>query len=96
MIETISSRRDLLFDSSNLAIITPGMCQYRRSLAQKMVRGSFNWKICDAKGEATETQTSLDSSYEYACYSADTKQKLWNNYDHVIGKLVNMIYKPNP
>lgn len=61
-----------------------------------MVRGSFNWKICDAEAEAAETQTWLDSSYECACFSEDTKQELWNNYDHVIGKLVNMIYKPNP
>ena len=53
-------------------------------------------KLTDAEAEAAETQTWLDFASECDYLSEDVKQELRQNYDRVIGKLVNMIYKPSP
>jgi len=56
----------------------------------------FVSKLNDAEAELAETQIWLDFAYECEYLSEDKKQELLQNYDHVIGKLVNMIYKPTP
>ena len=61
---------------------------------KRRYEAAFVSKLTDA--EAAETQTWLDFASECDYLSEDVKQELWQNYDHVIGKLVNMIYKPTP
>ena len=63
---------------------------------KRRYEAAFVSKLNDAEAEAAETQTWLDFASECDYLSEDVKQELWQNYDHVIGKLVNMIYKPKP
>jgi four helix bundle protein len=51
-------------------------------------------KLTDSEGEAAETQVWLD--YALRCQYIDTPvhKILVENYDHVIGKLVNMSIHP--
>lgn len=63
---------------------------------KRRYEAAFVSKLNDAEAEAAETQTWLDFASECDYLSEDIKKELWQNYDHVIGKLVNMIYKPKP
>jgi four helix bundle protein len=63
---------------------------------KRRYEAAFVSKLTDAEAEAAETQTWLDFASECDYLSEDVKQELWQNYNHVIGKLVNMIYKPTP
>ena len=63
---------------------------------KRRYEAAFVSKLTDAEAEAAETQTWLDFAFECDYLSEDVKQELWQNYDHVIGKLVNMIHKPSP
>lgn len=55
---------------------------------------SFVSKLNDSEGEAAETQVWLDFSLN--CNYIDTKKyvKLYEDYDNIIGKLVNMSLQP--
>ncbi len=55
---------------------------------------SFISKLSVSEGEAAETQVWLD--YAIACKYIDNNihQELHTHYDHIIGKLVKMISKP--
>lgn len=63
---------------------------------KRRYEAAFVSKLSDAEAEAAETQTWLDFAFECGYIQEDTKKKLWINYDHVIGKLVNMIHNPAP
>jgi four helix bundle protein len=53
-------------------------------------------RLSDAEAEAAETQTWLDFAYECEYLPREIMDELKTTYDHVIGKLVNMITKPTP
>jgi four helix bundle protein len=55
---------------------------------------AFISKLSDSEGEAAETQVWLDYSLECGYISRDQNLKLYNDYDNIIGKLVNMINNP--
>jgi four helix bundle protein len=55
---------------------------------------SFVAKLSDAEGEAAETQTWLDFSLACAYMTAEDHSELFDNYDRIIGKLVNMSLQP--
>lgn len=63
---------------------------------KRRYEAAFVSRLSDAEAEAAETQTWLDFALECGYLAVDSRKELWNNYDHVIGKLVNMIYKPTP
>ena len=63
---------------------------------KRRYEAAFVSKLTDAEAEAAEPQTWLDFASECDYLSEDVKQELRQNYDRVIGKLVNMIYKPSP
>lgn len=52
---------------------------------------SFVAKLTDSEGEAAETQTWLD--YAHACGYIEKKdhERIYDEYDHIIGMLVNII-----
>ena len=54
----------------------------------------FVSKLSISEGEAAETQVWLD--YALACdyINMDVHKELYSKYDNIIGKLVNMIRKP--
>jgi four helix bundle protein len=63
---------------------------------KRRYEGSFVVKLNDAESEAAETQTWLDFAVECGYLEADIAHKLYQEYDHILGKLVNMIANPSP
>jgi len=56
---------------------------------------SFVSKLSDSEAEAAETQVWLDFSLSCQYIETETYTELYEKYDHIIGKLVNMSLKPN-
>ena len=55
---------------------------------------SFVAKLSDSEGEAAETQTWLDFSLRCEYIKEEDYTSLYETYDHIIGKLVNMSLQP--
>ena len=55
---------------------------------------SFVAKLSDCEAEAAETQVWLDYSLECGYLTKDSYEKLFNEYDKIIGKLVVMMRYP--
>jgi four helix bundle protein len=55
---------------------------------------AFVAKLSDSEGEAAETQVWLDFSFRCKYIDNEIYSKLYNKYDQIIGKLVNMIKHP--
>jgi four helix bundle protein len=51
-------------------------------------------KLSDAESEAAETQVWLEFSLKCAYLDGAVARELYKTYDHVLGKLVNMIRHP--
>lgn len=51
-------------------------------------------KLSDAEAEAAETQTWLDFALKCGYIDLESYKKLNKEYDHIIGKLVNMAIFP--
>ena len=56
---------------------------------------AFIAKLSDSEAEAAETQVWLDYSLECGYIPEIVHQKLFNDYDNIIGKIVNMINHPD-
>ena len=54
----------------------------------------FVSKLSDCEAEAAETQTWLEFSWKCEYIDMDTYVRLNKEYDHVLGKLVNMALHP--
>ncbi|MCP4427626.1 MAG: four helix bundle protein [Chloroflexi bacterium] len=63
---------------------------------KRRYEGSFLVKLSDSESEAAETQTWLDFAVECRYLEANVAQELYQEYDHILGKLVNMISNPGP
>jgi len=55
---------------------------------------AFVSKLSDCEGEAAETQVWLDFSLECNYIDQQTYQELFQKYDQILGKLVNMALQP--
>ena len=55
---------------------------------------SFISKLSDSEAEAAETQVWLDFSFKCNYIDKETYDRLYNKYDNIIGKLVNMSLQP--
>ena len=55
---------------------------------------AFISKLSDSEGECAETQTWLDFAMDCEYINSDTCDKINQEYEHVIGMLVNMIKSP--
>jgi len=49
-----------------------------------------------SESEAAETQTWIRFAIECGYFSKEVGHELYQTYDHIIGKLVNMIINPTP
>jgi len=54
----------------------------------------FVSKLSDCEGEAAESQVWLDFALKCNYIDIETYKKLYDNYDRVLGKLVNMSLQP--
>jgi len=61
---------------------------------KRRYEAAFVSKLNDAESEAAETQTWIRFAVECDYIAADVSSKLHDDYDHIIGKLVNMIINP--
>ena len=61
---------------------------------KRRYEGSFLVKLSDSEAEAAETQTWLDFAVECGYLDRKTADELYQEYDHILGKLVNMINRP--
>lgn len=55
---------------------------------------SFVAKLSDSEGEAAETQTWLDFAFNCKYIDEPTYKSLFEKYDNILGKLVNMSLHP--
>jgi four helix bundle protein len=55
---------------------------------------SFVAKLSDSEGEAAETQVWLDYAFEFKYIEQEIYQELYEKYDQILGKLVNMSLQP--
>jgi four helix bundle protein len=55
---------------------------------------AFISKLSDSEAEAAETQVWLDYSMDCGYISKSNYNKLFNDYENIIGKLVTMIFQP--
>ena len=56
--------------------------------------GSFVLKLNDSEAEAAETQTWLDFALKCEYINQEEHRDLYQSYDQILGKLVNMINSP--
>jgi len=57
---------------------------------------AFICKLNDSESEASETQTWIEFSVKCEYISKEVGTELFQTYDHIIGKLVNLINNPEP
>jgi len=55
---------------------------------------AFVSKLSDSEAEAAETQVWLDYSLACGYITESQHQKLFNDYDNILGKIVNMMNQP--
>jgi four helix bundle protein len=53
-------------------------------------------KLSDSEAEASETQTWLEFAVECGYLETEIASELYREYDRILGKLVNMINRPEP
>ena len=63
---------------------------------KRRYEAAFVSKLSDAEAEAAETQTWLEFSVKCGYLERETGTELYQMYDQIIGKLVNMIINPAP
>ena len=56
---------------------------------------SFISKLSDSESEAAETQTWIDFSLSCAYINPNDYQEIYETYDNIIGKLINMSLHPD-
>ena len=63
---------------------------------KRRYQAAFISKLNDAEAEAAETQTWIQFAVKCDYIPSETGRDLHKTYDHIIGKIVNMISKPDP
>jgi four helix bundle protein len=61
---------------------------------KRRYEGAFLIKLSDAEAETAETQTWLEFAVKCNYLTSETGRELYQLYDQILGKLVNMINHP--
>ena len=61
---------------------------------RRRYEGAFVSKLNDSEAEAAETQVWLEFAVKCGYLEAEAGRELYTTYDHILGKLVNMILHP--
>jgi len=61
---------------------------------KRRYEAAFVSKLNDSEAEAAETQTWLEFAIECGYLPKEQAEEMYQTYDNIIGKLVNMIFKP--
>ena len=62
---------------------------------RRRYKGAFVNRLNDAEAEAAETQTWLEFAVKCGYLAPPVARDLYQTYDHILGKLVNMILHPD-
>src|SRR4030067_957781 len=62
--------------------------------SKRRYEAAFVSKLNDSDAEAAETQTWLEFAVECGYLPKEQAEEIHRTYDNIIGKLVNMIFKP--
>jgi four helix bundle protein len=63
---------------------------------KRRYQAAFVSKLNDAEAEAAESQSWIQFAVKCEYISAENGRELHQAYDHIIGKIVSMITKPDP
>jgi four helix bundle protein len=63
---------------------------------KRRYEGAFVAKLSDVETEAAETQTWLEFAVKCGYLDSQIARDLYQEYDNLLGKLVNMINNPTP
>jgi four helix bundle protein len=63
---------------------------------KRRYEGSFLLTLSNAEAEAAETQAWLEFAVKCNYLDAEKGRELYRRYDHILGKLISMISKPEP
>jgi len=63
---------------------------------KRRYEAAFISKLTNVEGEAAETQTWLAFAVSCEYMDKETARELYRTYDHILGKLVNMVNHPDP
>jgi four helix bundle protein len=63
---------------------------------KRRYEAAFVAKLSDVEAEASETQTWLEFAVECGYLAADVAREIYQTYNNILGKLVNMINNPSP
>ena len=63
---------------------------------KRRYEGAFLIKLSDSEAEAAETQTWLEFAVKCNYLETEPGRELYQTYDQILGKLVNMINNPSP
>ncbi|MBW4652199.1 MAG: four helix bundle protein [Kaiparowitsia implicata GSE-PSE-MK54-09C] len=63
---------------------------------KRRYEAAFVAKLSDAEAEAAETQTGLEFAVSCKYLDEASGQRLQQNYDQILGKLVSIIRNPSP
>lgn len=91
------------FPKEEIYSLTDQIRRSSRSVSTNIAEGfrkrrypkAFISKLSDAEGEAEETQVWLDFALACKYITEETHQKLYEKYDWILGKIVNMINQPD-
>lgn len=62
---------------------------------KRRYEASFVYKLSDADAEGAETQTWIEFAVDCGYWDEDVGKRLSNDYDRILGKLVNMMNNPH-
>lgn len=63
---------------------------------RRRYQAAFVSSLNNAEAEAAETQTWIKFAVKCAYWEPEEARELYKTYNHIIGKLVNMIRNPHP
>jgi four helix bundle protein len=63
---------------------------------KRRYEGAFLIKLSDSEAEAAEAQAWLEFAVRCEYLGAEASRELYQTYNHILGKLVNMIHNPSP
>jgi four helix bundle protein len=63
---------------------------------KRRYQAAFISKLSDAEAEEAETQTWIQFAFNCGYIDVNRSNELSQSYNHIIGKIVNMINKPDP
>lgn len=83
-----------IFPKEETYSLTDQIRRCSRSVCSNTAEAAFIAKLCDAEGEAAETQTWLEFAVKCGYMDREVGRQLYQEYDEIISMVVAMINSP--